>query len=396
MRLQQILRLAKSSFAAWLALGALFIGFLFGNTPGINGVLGTFIDLSRSESFCRTLSILYLACLIGGVLQKLDLDSLICSRLSSNIGKPAAMVVVPFLLGLFPTVGGAKLSLVFVENLGKETKAQKQDLALINFWFRHTCNFANPLIPGTVLASAISGADLGSIIEITFPLMIISTVYGWKKFVAPIFPAESSLSANACKASLLLFIPTAILCALASAQIVIAMLVTAACAGLVLTAAKLGAGQAVQAVFLTRKDWKLMVQVCSVLFFVEVIKQTSLMGALQNFVHSGIISSTFGPIVVLIPATIVLSILTGLSQCYQALVMPVVAAVYPGQPMFAAIIVAVGLAAQFVTPAHLCLLISAQHFSISVWSIIKRAAPAIVLSFAFWLLFVAVIGTNFH
>ena len=183
MRLQQILRLAKSSFAAWLALGALFIGFLFANTPGINGVLGTFIDLSRSESFCRTLGILYLACLIGGVLQKLDLDSLICSRLSSNIGKPAAMVVVPFLLGLFPTVGGAKLSLVFVENLGKETKAQKQDLALINFWFRHTCNFANPLIPGTVLASAISGADLGSIIEITFPLMIISTVYGWKKFV---------------------------------------------------------------------------------------------------------------------------------------------------------------------------------------------------------------------
>ena len=58
---------------------------------------------------------------------------------------------MPAFLGLLPSVGGARFSAPIVETACEGMDIKPESKAAINFWFRHICEFASPIIPGMIL-----------------------------------------------------------------------------------------------------------------------------------------------------------------------------------------------------------------------------------------------------
>ena len=78
------------------------------------------------------------------------------------------IISMPLLIGMLPSLGGAYFSAPMVEESTKGLKISKEEKGFINFWFRHPWEFALPLYPGILLASAISGMELRALIIASF------------------------------------------------------------------------------------------------------------------------------------------------------------------------------------------------------------------------------------
>jgi hypothetical protein len=80
--------------------------------------------------------------------------------------RKAAMVSMPLLIGMLPSVGGAYFSAPMVDEATKGHTMTQEEKAFVNYWFRHPWEFILPLYPGLVLASAITGLELRTLIAV--------------------------------------------------------------------------------------------------------------------------------------------------------------------------------------------------------------------------------------
>ena len=78
--------------------------------------------------------------------------------------KRAVIVSMPLLIGLLPSLGGAYFSAPMVEEATKGLKMPPEEKGFINYWFRHPWEYVLPLYPGILLASAVTGIELRSLI----------------------------------------------------------------------------------------------------------------------------------------------------------------------------------------------------------------------------------------
>jgi integral membrane protein (TIGR00529 family) len=76
----------------------------------------------------------------------------------------AAIVSMPLLIGMLPSVGGAYFSAPMVDEATRETGMSREEKGFVNYWFRHPWEFVLPLYPGLVLAAALSGIGLRGLI----------------------------------------------------------------------------------------------------------------------------------------------------------------------------------------------------------------------------------------
>ncbi|BCB95155.1 hypothetical protein JZK55_00770 [Dissulfurispira thermophila] len=91
--------------------------------------------------------------------------------------KKAVIISMPMLIGLLPSLGGAYFSAPMVEESTKGLKMSQEEKGFINYWFRHPWEYILPLYPGILLASAITGIELRSLIlvNLTYALLIFIT-----------------------------------------------------------------------------------------------------------------------------------------------------------------------------------------------------------------------------
>ena len=74
--------------------------------------------------------------------------------------------------------------------------------------------------------------------------------------------------------------------------------------------------------------------------------------------------------------SLVIGILTGLSQGHAAIVLPVVAAVAPGDLSLIGIAMVFGIAGQMITPTHVCLTVTLDYFKADFF---KTLRPVVVM-----------------
>lgn len=72
-----------------------------------------------------------------------------------------AMAAAPLLIGTLPMPGGAIMSAPLVESMDPERRHGGDVLSAVNYWFRHSLELAWPLYPAFILTSAISGIEAG-------------------------------------------------------------------------------------------------------------------------------------------------------------------------------------------------------------------------------------------
>jgi len=96
------------------------------------------------------------------------------------------LMMLPSLIGLLPMPGGAIFSAPLVKSLGQPLGISSTQLALINYWFRHTWEYTWPLYPGLILAIHLGRVDLLKLILIDMPITLLAFSLGFVFFLKPV------------------------------------------------------------------------------------------------------------------------------------------------------------------------------------------------------------------
>ncbi|MFQ9935831.1 MAG: DUF401 family protein [Phascolarctobacterium faecium] len=101
------------------------------------------------------------------------------------------------LLGLLPSLGGARFLAPIVEAASRNTDLTKEHKAAINFWFRHIFEFSSPIIPGMIMACSIAGVAFSDFIAHLCWLTLLAFALGWLVLIRPLdMPANSNVDVD--------------------------------------------------------------------------------------------------------------------------------------------------------------------------------------------------------
>ncbi len=86
-----------------------------------------------------------------------------------------AMAILPGVIGLLPSAGGAAFSAPMVQEAAADADVAPERKAFVNYWFRHIWEYISPLYPGVILASAVTKTPVRSFLlsQLPLPLALI-------------------------------------------------------------------------------------------------------------------------------------------------------------------------------------------------------------------------------
>lgn len=370
--------------AAGLILGSVgFILPLF-SAPPVHETFLTTAKAFLNQNLWLTISTLLAVMLLEAEVRALNLGERIATKLSLSETQ-ISLAFFPALLGLLPAAAGARFSVGAVQALAKNTNTSPDTLAAVNFWFRHVNIFCNPLITGTVLAGAISRLPAHRLLIYGIPLTLLTTVVGWYFFIRPIelCPARSNPSSKHAPKThtqletlFIVLLPISLSAALFLPGQLLYAVIPVVIVGAAATTAHIGARNCIQRLIPNANDRRILFDVVLILWFVAASQACGLTQRLVDMVLSCALPVEF----TLFICAFLVTTVTGLCLPSVAFVMPVAIVLFPGDSFIAYTVLLAGFSAQFVTPAHLCLVISADTFGSSIGKILYRMFPALAMS----------------
>ena len=304
-------------------------------------------------------------------------------------GNRITMAAMPAFLGLLPSLGGARFSAPIVEEAAKELGLTPAHKAAVNFWFRHPFEFCNPIIPGMILACSIAQVPYSQFVVHIGWVTVIYLIVGWFVLMAPIkeAPLPKALIEQQYGHISDLFIalsPVFITFALVMFCNLNASLAMGYVVVFLFCLLKLlGRSVSLKAVILDAIDKKMFMNVLCILYFIQILTDTKL---LQELVVAFRTAPLPVPVIIAGIAFMV-GIITGMSQAHIAIVMPIVAAVDPGNLDLAATAMVFGLGGHMLTPTHMCLLVTLDYFHSDYFQTVKPILFMEVLITAIFSLF---------
>ena len=295
----------------------------------------------------------------------------------------AIIAIMPFFLGVLPSVGGARFSCPIVEESSRQYNASQEDKAAINYWFRHPCELFNPIVPGMIMACSISGVAYSEFLKGTFWICIVWLILGWILLIQPLKKIDtaenvedkaadtSELEAKTSLVDVFLAIMpifiTFLLVVFLNLNASIAMILSTSLLYIILLLRK--AEISLKDAILGAIDKKMFINIGFILYFVQILEDT---GALSDVVAAFQAAPLPTPVIIA-GITFVVAILTGMSQAYIAIVMPISAALSQSGDMLLLIITMVfGLAGLMLTPIHVCFTVTTDYFNASFFKVLYK------------------------
>jgi integral membrane protein (TIGR00529 family) len=296
-----------------------------------------------------------------------------------------AMAVLPGVIGLLPSAGGAAFSAPMVQEAAADTTMTPEHKAYINYWFRHIWEYCSPLYPGIVLAAAVTRLPLNSLLlsQLPLPLAVIgvgallafrglagTSVVGKRdrKELSALF-----LTLLPITASLVLVIAFKLPLAIAMAMIVIAMLLYF----------RYAAGE-IGIMLKESISLNVILMVAGIMVFKGMLDASGAIEALPVFFRE----SGLPTVVVLFALPFIVGLLTGLTVAFVGATFPIITAMMGGHPDPATVTFAFasGFAGVMLSPTHLCLLLTVQYFKADLAGTYRLMYLPILLVFAVGLL----------
>ncbi len=285
------------------------------------------------------------------------------------------IISMPLLIGMLPSLGGAYFSAPMVEESTKGLKMSKEEKGFINFWFRHPWEFALPLYPGILLASAVSGMELRALIlaNLIYAVSMLATgfIFSMKGTSGTIDTARVS------KEGLLSFLPITsiiLLVILFNMELHVALL-------LLSVALFLYYRYSVSRIFSAIRHGlspDVVLLILGVMLFKELMEKT---GAVNNI---GELLLSWGiplmPLLVILP--FISGLLTGVTVGFVSSTFPLLMHLMPGFPIGAvSLAFASGFIGVLMSPVHVCLVLTREYFSADMWGIYRKILPACAILF---------------
>jgi len=282
------------------------------------------------------------------------------------------IVSMPLLIGMLPSVGGAYFSAPMVDEATRGLDMGGEEKAFINYWFRHPWEYVLPLYPGLVLASAISGLELRSLILANLPIAVLMMALGFKlsmKQARGKVPAQ--LVKSDPKGSLLSFLPVGAVLALVitfRVRLFIALAVVVATL-LVIHRYK---GRELVRVLKHGLSMDVVLLIFGVMFFKGVMEATGAVSGVSQFLLEAGVPIMFA----LVALPLLAGVLTGITIGYVGAALPLLVSLPGGDSLAAvALAFAAGFTGVLISPVHVCLVLTREYFHADMAGLYRRLIP---------------------
>ncbi|OHD15541.1 MAG: hypothetical protein A2Y38_18050 [Spirochaetes bacterium GWB1_59_5] len=353
--------------------------------------------------------VLLMACIMAfsAAMKKSGAMSAFSSALAAVAPSPRfAMAIAPMLIGTLPVPGGAILSAPLVDAMDPDRTRGAAVLSAANYWFRHSLELAWPLYPAFILTCSLSGLSAGRLMALNSYAMP-ALFFAGLLFILPARRSQMSgaprgkealgarLAAFAAGfAPLALVLGTYILLDGLWSAIAPSFSLTPRAAALIGRFAPIYLGIAVGSLKVRLSPtgtgafkgsvglatFKLIAVIVGIRVF------SVLLGAagVADAVAGELAAAGIPTIVAVAVLPLVAGLITGVGFGYVGLAFPIVLGLVPAGGAFpreAAVVLAgaFGYAGMMLSPLHVCMVVSSEHFGVGLAATIRRfAAPLAV------------------
>lgn len=366
---------ALAIVSATLVFGVLSVKFSEFLPSTLEGLIGiSTLDLLTTLSLALFLTFQLRA---TGVLDK-------TTALFRAIGCRFASLAVPAVVGLIPMPGGALVSAMMLKKMYmKDLKFDKEYASFLNYWFRHIWVPTWPLYQAIILSSAILETSVVKIVSITFVASIGSIAAGLLISLKSLENVDtSSCTRGGINAKLVIegvwpYILIASLVFIVKLNIKLALLLVLA---VLMSVKKPKMKDLMEGV-----KFALSPRIVSIIFSVMVFKRYVEVSKAAEQLYLSLTSIGIPPIATafLIPFSI--GVATSGEFIYAAIAFPILTSItgvgesLQGFPLLVAF--TAGYLAVMLSPVHLCIILTADHYETKVSKVYKYTVPAVLLGY---------------
>lgn len=168
----------RANLGAVMAGAAALLGILFQlDAAGFwRSLVQTITNVTNIDLIVALGLIMVLEDLMGhtGILQRM------VTSLRGLVGDSrVVMAVLPALVGLIPSAGGAIFSAPMIDEVSRGSDLTPERKTFINFWYRHVWEYILPLYPALLLTAQVYGVTIPSLIVLMLPVPLLVFVIGW-------------------------------------------------------------------------------------------------------------------------------------------------------------------------------------------------------------------------
>ncbi len=272
-----------------------------------------------------------------------------------------AMAVLPGVIGLLPSAGGAAFSAPMVQEAAADADVAPERKAFVNYWFRHIWEYVSPLYPGVLLSVAVTKTPLRSFLlsQLPLPLALISVGALLAFRGAETGRVQKPRNREDFKTLGITLLPI-----IAAVVLVVAFRMPLAFAMITV----------VIAMFLIyRYSWKelgttlresfsvsIVLMTIGIMVFKGMLDASGAIDALPAYFRQSGLPVGF----ILFALPFIVGLVTGLTVGFVGATFPIIMALLGGNPDLGSLTFAFasGFAGVMLSPTHLCLLLTVQYF----------------------------------
>lgn len=346
-----------------------------------------------SESTMKLIIILFLIMMIENIMRNTGMIRSMTDSLKELVGSNRlAAGLLPMVIGLLPSPGGARFSCPMVEEVTGDA-TDEGNKAFINYWFRHIWLDGFILYPGVILAAELLKVSVISLFLHLIPFMLVSILLGCV-FGLRHMKKEKTVKTKPAVESLRIFIISMLPVITVISVYIILLNITP-------YSLEISAGSMVILLFAVKKysfekiiktmrdafPVKLVLIILGVMVFKEILLDS---GAITGL---SVLMNNYGipPAILFILLPFAGGFTSGITVSYVSLTFPILIPLgLGGNLWYAAIAFAAGSVGGMTTPLHLCAVMTADYFKSSLTGLLKKVAaaetPLLILAVAILLL----------
>jgi integral membrane protein (TIGR00529 family) len=285
------------------------------------------------------------------------------------------MAVMPAMIGMLPSPGGAVFSAPMVAEASAGVTMPSDQKAFVNYWYRHIWEYVSPLYPGIILVSALTHIPFNRLALANAPFALSVVLWGALFCFAGIGPAHRETEAGEGKGKALRtflitsssIFGTLVLVVLLKVNPLVAM-------GGVVVLLYLGHRYSPAAILGSLREsvsLKALILVIGIMIFQETLRVTGALDGISTFFAG----SGLPTLLILTAIPFIAGVMTGLTIAYVGITFPILLPLMGGDaPSLGLVALAFGsgFAGVMLSPVHLCLVLTREYFNADLGKVYRR------------------------
>jgi integral membrane protein (TIGR00529 family) len=291
-------------------------------------------------------------------------QSRLVSSLKNLAGDPRfAMSALPAIIGLLPSMGGARFSAPLVEEAAKDVPAAPEQKAVINYYFRHIWEYSLPVYSANLLAIETLKVPTAKFITVMLPFTLATYIIGFLLFKGIKVPNNTIEKKSSAKLWFDIFegflpIVTVVLLVLILGWNILTALFVVVSIMLIyykVPLSKLGA------MLQNSLAPKLLYMILGAIYLRDVLEQSGSINLLLNYFKAG----GLNPLLIALILPFLISLLTGMTIAGVTITLPMISTIVPPDQIhnYGCLAFVCNIIGSMLSPMHLCLIMSTEHFS---------------------------------